>query len=127
MGFAQRTITKMVAKMAIHFCPKFKLIQVFMVVLVFCKSKGDPCKTKALDLSQHFSHYKSTRIFPHAQGQLIPGQILPNFEPIQALIAVLLTCKNEEDTIKYEGARVVTTLYMDISGAQGQLTLELVM
>ena len=39
---------------------------------------------------------------------------------------VLITCKYEEDLIKNEGARVVTTLYMNISDAQGQITLELV-
>ena len=39
---------------------------------------------------------------------------------------VLITCKYEEDTIKNEGARVVTTLYINISDAQGQITLVLV-
>ena len=35
---------------------------------------------------------------------------------------VLVVCKNEEDPIKKEGARVVTTLFIDFSDAQGQLT-----
>ena len=39
---------------------------------------------------------------------------------------VLVTCKNEEDPIKNEGARVVTTLYSKFSDAQGQITLVLV-
>ena len=39
---------------------------------------------------------------------------------------VLITCKYEEDPIKNEGARVVTTLYINISDAQGQITLLLV-
>ena len=39
---------------------------------------------------------------------------------------VLVTCKYEEDPIKYEGARVVTTLYSNFSDAQGQITLVLV-
>ena len=34
----------------------------------------------------------------------------------------LVACKNEEDPIKNEGARVVTTLLIDFSDAQGQLT-----
>ena len=38
----------------------------------------------------------------------------------------LLTCKYEEDPIKNEGARVVTTLYSNFSAAQGQITLVLV-
>ena len=39
-------------------------------------------------------------------------------------MVVLLTCKNEEDPIKNKGARVFTTLYIDFSDAQGQITLE---
>ena len=39
---------------------------------------------------------------------------------------VLITCKYEEDRIKNEGARVVTTLYINISDVQGQITLVLV-
>ena len=41
-------------------------------------------------------------------------------------MVILVTCKNEEDPIKTEGARVFTTLYINFSDAQGQLTLELV-
>ena len=41
-------------------------------------------------------------------------------------MAVLLTGKNEEDPIKNRGARVFTTLYINFSDAQGQITLELV-
>ena len=37
---------------------------------------------------------------------------------------VLVTCTYEEDPIKNEGARVVTTLYVNFSDAQGQITLE---
>ena len=37
-------------------------------------------------------------------------------------MAVLLTCKVEEDLIKNEGARVLTRLYIDFSDTQGQLT-----
>ena len=36
-------------------------------------------------------------------------------------MVVLVNCKNEEDPIKNEGARVVTTLSIDFSDAQGQL------
>ena len=39
---------------------------------------------------------------------------------------VLVTCKYEEDPIKNEGARVVTTLYSNFLDAQGQITLVLV-
>ena len=42
-------------------------------------------------------------------------------------MVVLLTCKNKEDPIKNEGARVFTTIYIDFKDAQGQITLESVM
>ena len=41
----------------------------------------------------------------------------------QAFIHGLVSCKNEKDQIKNEGASVFTTLYMDFSDAKGQLTL----
>ena len=37
-------------------------------------------------------------------------------------MTVLVTCKNEKDPIKNEGARVLTTLNIDFSDAQGQVT-----
>ena len=39
-------------------------------------------------------------------------------------MVVLVTCKYEEDPIKNEGARVFTTLYINFSDVQGQITLE---
>ena len=37
-------------------------------------------------------------------------------------MVLLVTCKNEEDPFKNESARVLTSLYVDFSNAQGQLT-----
>ena len=37
-------------------------------------------------------------------------------------MGLLVGCKNKEDTIKNEGARVVTTSFINFSDAQGQLT-----
>ena len=42
-------------------------------------------------------------------------------------MGLLVVCKNEEDPIKNEGARVVTTLFIYFSDAQGQLTPKSVM
>ena len=58
-------------------------------------------------------------VFSDAQGQLTPKSAaefcrnsnsskLLKFELIQAFIVVLVSCKNEEDPIKNEGARVLT-------------------
>ena len=58
-----------------------------------------------------------------AANSEVSGGILPKFKLIQAFIVVLVTCKNEEDPIKNEGARVLTRLYdVFFSDAQGQLT-----
>ena len=68
---------------------------------------------KVLDCSQDFSHFKYMGI-------------LVKFELVQDFMVVLLTCKNEEDPIKNRGARVFTTLYINFSDVQGQITLVLV-
>ena len=68
-------------------------------------------KMKELECSQDFSHYKYMGIFPDAQGQLtaVLGPIWPNFKLVRDVMDVLFTCKYEEDPIKNEGARVLTT------------------
>ena len=85
-------------------------------------------KMKVLHCSQDFSHCKSMGIFPDAQGQLTlsPQSDLVKFRIVQDFMVVLLTCKNEEDLIKNEGARVFTTLYINFSDVQGQIILVLV-
>ena len=77
-------------------------------------------KMKVQDCSQNFSHYKAMGIFPDA----VLGRIRLKFELVLDIMVVLLTCKNKEDPIKNEGARVFTTLYIDFSDAQGQKILE---
>ena len=52
--------------------------------------------------------------------------IWPNFELVRDVMDVLITCKYEKDPIKNEGARVLTTLYINFSDAQGQITLVMV-
>ena len=42
-------------------------------------------------------------------------------------MGLAVACKNEEDLIKKEGARVVTTLFINFSDAQRQLTPKSVM
>ena len=37
-------------------------------------------------------------------------------------MGLLVACNNEEDPIKNEGAREVTTLFINFSDTQGQLT-----
>ena len=42
-------------------------------------------------------------------------------------MSFLVACKNEEDPIKDEGARVVTTLFIYFSDAKGELTTKSIM
>ena len=86
-------------------------------------------KMKELECSQDFSHYKSMGIFPDAQGQLTPQSLVRSgriSNSSEMLWMFSLPAKYEEDPIKNEGARVVTTLYSNFSDAQGQITLVLV-
>ena len=68
-------------------------------------------KMKELECSQDFSHYVygdfSRR--SRAANSAVLGPIWQNFELVRDVIDVLVTCKYEEDPIKNEGARVVTT------------------
>ena len=50
------------------------------------------------------------------------GPIRLNLEISPDFMVVLVTCKNDKGSIKNEGARVFTTLYIGFSDAQGQLT-----
>ena len=59
-----------------------------------------------------------------AANSTIRSQMEPNFELVQDIMVVLLTCKNEEDPNKKGSTRVPTRLYFNFSDAQGQLTLQ---
>ena len=70
----------------------------------------------------NFSHYMIFSRRSMAANSTDHCPILPNFELIQYFIAVLVTCKNEDNPIKNDGARVLTILYIGFSDAQGHLT-----
>ena len=57
-----------------------------------------------------------------AANSAVCGRIMPNFELVRDITVVLLTCMNEEDPMKGEGARVLTSLQFYFSDAPGQLT-----
>ena len=62
-------------------------------------------KIEALECSQHYISIFQTY---KADNSGVGGGIKPKFVLIQAFLHVLLTCKNEVDQIKNEGARVFT-------------------
>ena len=91
-----------------------------MVVLHTCKNEEDPIKNEDTRVLTRLYV-----VFSDAQWQLTPKSAVEfcrKFELIQAFILVLVTSKNEEDPIKNEGGRVLTSLLFDFSDAQGQLT-----
>ena len=65
-----------------------------------------------------------------AANSVVGGCVWPKIKLIQAFMVVLVTCKNEEDLFKNEGARVVTISLsllvcksmQKFPDAQGQLT-----
>ena len=98
-----------------------------MHVLDTFKNEEDPIKiegprvfTRFLPVYGDFSRHSRAAI------PAVLGPIWPNFEIVREVMVVLVTCKNEEDLIKIEGARVLITLSINFSYAQGQITLELV-
>ena len=95
--------------------------------LIPARMKKIQSKIKSLECSQDFSKYGDFSRRSRAANSAVLGPIWPNFELVRDVINVLVTCKYEEDPIKNEGARVVTTLYSNFSDAQGQITLLLVL
>ena len=76
-----------------------------MYVLITCKYEEDPIENRG---ARVFTTLYVN--FSDAQGQItrVGGGIWLKFELIQAFMHVLTTCKNEDDRIKNEGARVFT-------------------
>ena len=58
-----------------------------------------------------------------AANSVVSHEIWPKFKLNHTFMYVLVTYKDEENQMKNEGARVVTTLNSYIFDAQGQLTL----
>ena len=82
-----------------------------MHVLVTCKYEDDSIKNEGARVVTNCSYYKSM-FFSDAQGQLTPQSMIefwPNFELIRTLMVFIISCKNQEDPIKNEGARVLRT------------------
>ena len=97
-----------------------------MVVLVTCKMKNIRSKMQALGI-HNIIHQFFRR--SRADNSGVGGRIWPKFELIQAFMHVLVTYKNKDDSIKNEGARVVTTFshYKSMGifpDAEGQLTTQ---
>ena len=109
-------------------CRNSKLIQAFMVGFVTCKNEEDPSKIEGTRVVTTFLPvYGDFSRRSRAANSTHQCLIWPNFKPTRDYMCVLVACKNEEDPSENEGARVVTTIFIDFSDAQGQLTPKSVM
>ena len=75
--------------------PSFELIQALMYIIITCKYD--------MNLIKNVRQNVMTPFFPTVSLSVAietSGRIWPNFELIQALIHVLITCKLEKDPIK---------------------------
>ena len=76
---------------------------------------------KKIQLKIEGARVATTFKHSRAANSKVRGRILLKFDPIRHIIVVLFTCKNEEDPLKNNGARVATTLNIDFSNTQGQI------
>ena len=81
------------------------LSEMLWLSLLPAKTKKIRSKMKALECSQHYTSIFQTQ---RADNSGVGGSIWPKFELILAFMHVLVTCKNEDDRFKNEGARVFT-------------------
>ena len=76
-----------------------------MAVFISCKNEEDPIKNEGARVVttflQLFSRCSKTA------NSTVCGWIWPKFELIQDFMVALITCKNEEDPIKNEGATIL--------------------
>ena len=103
-----------------------------MHVLVSCKNEEVPFKSEGARVMRVVTMFFPLLVYgdffkcSRAANSSVHSQIWPNFKLIRDFMVDLVTYKNEHDPIKNKGARVLTTLYIDFSDAQGQLTLQFV-
>ena len=92
-----------------------------MAILVTSKYEEDPIKIESARVAttQNMDFFKHSR----ADNSAVRSRIWSKFEIIRDVMNVLVASNNKEDPNKNEGARVATTLNMDFSHSQGQITL----
>ena len=72
-----------------------------MAVLLTCKNEKDPIKNEGKAANKIIHQFFRGS---WAANSAVSGGIRPKFKLIQVFMVVLVTCKNEEDPIKNEGA-----------------------
>ena len=91
--------------------PKFKLIQAVMHVLITCKYEKDPIKNsprKCDDVVFPIISLWEFFLTSRAANSVVCGRNRPNFELMQAVMHVIVTCKYKKDPIKNSRENVMT-------------------
>ena len=89
--------------------PKFKPSKFLWLSSLPATMKKIQSKMNSFECLQLSFHHKSMRICSLAQVQLTPQSVAgAKRQNIELIQVVLVTCDNEKDQIKNEGARVVT-------------------
>ena len=88
--------------------PNFEIIQASIHVLIACKYEKDQMKNSGENVMTSFSPLYVYGIFfrrSRAANFVVHGRISPNFELIQALMYIIITCKQQhcEKTYEREG------------------------
>ena len=111
-------------KSVMESCRNSKTSKLLWLTWLPARMKKIHRKMKVLEWSQCFSHYKSMKIFPNAQGQLTHKSFIrycPILNPSKILWVSLLPARLKKIQSKMK-VIVVTTLFIDLSHAQGQQT-----
>ena len=103
MGFFSYAQGQLTPQSLVRSGPISNSSEMLWIFLLPASMKKIRSKMKALEWTQHFSHYNSMVAMETS------GRIWLNFKLIQALIHVLITCKYEKDPIKNSGENVMTS------------------
>ena len=96
---------------------KFKLIQDVMIIIITSNNEEDLIKIEGAGVAT------TLKIdFSNIQGQITLQSRVESGSNSNSSKMLWLSCKNEEDPIKIEGARVATIQNIDFSNTKGQLT-----
>ena len=100
--------------------PNFELIQAFIHVPIACKYmyEKDQMENSGENVMTSFSPLYVDGIFfrrSRAANSVVHGRISPNFELIQALMYIIVTCKYEKDPIKNVSENVMTPFFPTVT------------
>ena len=92
-----------------------------MRVFVTYKIEEDTIKNEVASVATTVLPLKVYGDFPDPQEKVTQQYVIGSGQISNSFEALWLSCKTKVDLIKNEGTRVATRLYVEFSGAQGQI------